>query len=63
MLSCTMSVSLQIERNKEFKTARAIVQEARLEPGRTLTLRSVKLTLGDLIPAACVGREIWTRPR
>ena len=22
-----------------------------------------KLTLGDLIPADCVGREIWTRPR
>ena len=23
----------------------------------------VKLTLGGLIPADCVGREIWTRPR
>ena len=23
----------------------------------------VKLTPGDLIPADCVGREIWTRPR
>ena len=22
-----------------------------------------KLTLGGLIPADCVGREIWTRPR
>ena len=23
----------------------------------------VKLTLGDVIPADCVGREIWTRTR
>ena len=23
----------------------------------------VKLTLGDLIPADCVGREIWTHPK
>ena len=40
-----MCVSLQFERNpfKEFKTARANVQEVRLEPGRTLTLRFVVL--------------------
>ena len=38
-------ITVREERNpfKEFKTARANVQEVRLEPGRTLTLRFVVL--------------------
>ena len=33
---------------KKFKTARANVQEVRLEPGRALTLRFVMLAVGSL---------------